>query len=56
MMRLAAIELGKFLVFWLVSLSFFACITLIWLGDFENYSDFTTVIRSLYLTSLGLLE
>lgn len=55
MMRLAAIELGKFFVFWVVSLTFFAWVTLIWLGDFENYSDYMGVIRSLYLTSLGLI-
>jgi hypothetical protein len=34
MIRLAAQEFAKFLAFWLVSLAFFGCITLVWLGEF----------------------
>jgi len=56
MMRLAATELGKFLVFWLISLTFFSCVTLVWFGNYENYGDFLSVLQSLYLTSLGLTE
>ena len=56
MMRLAATELAKFLLFWCISLTFFSCVTLVWFGDFDSYGDFLSVLQSLYLTSLGLVE
>ena len=56
MLRLAIIEFAKFLVFWLISLGFFACITVVWFGDFYNYSNFIEALESLYLTSFGLRE
>ena len=40
MVRLAAREFAKFLCFWFASLFFFGCITMVWLGEFENYSTF----------------
>ena len=56
MMRMAVNDLSKFLVLWFISLTFFAWVTIVWLGNFEEYSTFMRVIQSLYLTSLGLLE
>lgn len=56
MLRLAANEFAKFLVFWLVSLFFFAGITVVWFGDYQNYSSIGTALESLYLTSFGLRE
>ena len=56
MIRLAAIEFAKFLAFWLVSLFFFAGVTVVWFGDYENYSSIGKALESLYLTSFGLRE
>ena len=56
MVRLAANELAKFLIIWLVSLFFFAGITLVWLGEFEEYQYTGTALRSLYLVSIGMRD
>ena len=56
MVRLAANELAKFLIIWLVSLFFFAGITLVWLGEFEEYQYTGTALRSLYLVSIGMKD
>ena len=56
MMRLAAYEFGKFLCFWFVSLAFFGCITLVWFGEFDNYTSFGSALESLYLVSFGLRD
>ena len=54
MIRLAAFEFAKFLIIWFISLSFFGCITVVWLGDYSEYSDFSTALQSLTLTTIGL--
>lgn len=56
MIRLAALEFGKFLVFWLISITFFGSITVVWLGDFTDYDDFGKAIQSLVLVTIGLWE
>ena len=56
MLRLALMEFAKFLVFWVTSLAFFACITVVWFGDFYDYSNFIKALESLYLTSFGLKD
>jgi len=56
MMRLAAWEFGKFLLFWLVSLAFFASVTVVWFGEFQGYNSFGDALESLYLTSFGLKD
>ena len=56
MLRLAAIEFGKFLFFWLVSLFTFTGITVVWFGEYDNYDSIGRALTSLYLTSFGLRE
>lgn len=56
MLRLAAIEFGKFLVFWLVSLFTFTGITVVWFGEYHNYESIGVALKSLYLTAFGLRE
>ena len=53
---MAASEFAKFLVFWLVSLFFFAGVTVVWFGEYDNYSSIGTALESLYLTSFGLRD
>jgi hypothetical protein len=56
MIRLAAAEFAKFLLFWLVSLSLFASVTVIWFGEFHGYDSFGEALESLCLTSFGLKD
>ena len=56
MVRLAAYEFAKFLALWLVSLFAFAGVTVVWLGEYENYSTVSQALESLYLTSFGLRD
>ena len=44
----------NYFVMWLMSLMLFACITIIWLGDEQNYATFNSAIYSLLFTSIGL--
>ena len=39
-----------------VSLFFFAGVTVVWLGEDENYSTISRALESLYLTSFGLRD
>lgn len=56
LMRQAGAELTKFLGFWFVSLAFFACVTTVWLGEYQNYGSFSVALETLYLGSFGLRD
>ena len=56
MLRLAASEFAKFLALWLISLLFFGGVTVVWLGEYSDYSTIGRALESLYLTAFGLQE
>lgn len=56
MLRLAAFEFTKLILFWVISLVLFASVTVVWFGEFDGYKNFSDALESLYLAPFGLRE
>lgn len=56
MLRLAVFEFAKLILFWVLSLVFFASVTVVWFGEFEGYKTFSDALESLYSTPFGMKD